>query len=454
MGRQGNYTIPRERAPESQYNRQRRRHHSHWGRSGSDSFSDRSWSRDEIDERKRVDRRMQRQQYRNNNKIASRRDIAVEDFSHKCGPLLEDSNTKRHKRRRYRESSSRSSNETYLYSSRHRLRQQFDEHNRSDTSEVGMIKDHREDHQRSVKYKGRSISHNHDFGTSFSSSASSQTFSQCDRFSPHGKNGNDKKSWFAHRESDSDIHLKDKSQKASADVLQELEQVGFLGFSKSEEVEKQSKRLFNRHYPSSFQSGSCALPCSSIRCESTYDKEKEEAFRHSPKKETTDAASASFLSYHVALCGVDLTVTADHIQSVIEQLTGSVSQRVHRPALKTLCSSIQSIPGVSKFFLSHTKKDTQHNGIPATSGSCSSSTCGVSEVNDVHNSFQTCFCLVPSPSEEIVLQTVQSLDPNSFGGIVMLEFDDAGVASEVVTLLNGAKINGRAVAASLLSGHR
>lgn len=454
MVHQGNYAIPRKRVSESQYSRRRRRHRSHWGNSGSDSLSDRSWSRDEIAEKNRADHRVQRQQYRNSNKKASRRDIPVHDFSHKYELLLEDSSRKREKRRRYSESSSRSSDETYRYSSRHRLYQQFGERNRSDTSEIGKGEDHREAHQRPVKNKNRTISHDHDFGTSFSSSAPFQAFFQCDRFSRHHKNDNHKKCSCAHRDSDSDLHSYEKSQKKSIDALQEIEQEGFLGPTNLREVEKHSKRLFICDYSSSFPSECCSLPCNSLRCETSYEKEKDEAFRHATKKETTDAGFSSFLPYRAALCGVDLTVTADHIQSMIEQLTGSVPQRVYRPALDTLCSSIQSIPGVSKLFLRNAKNEAPHHAISATSSSSSNFTCATSEANDVHHSFQTCCCLVPSPSEDIILQTVQSLDPNFFGGIVMLEFENAGVALEAVKLLNGGKINGRTVAASLLSRHQ
>lgn len=113
----------------------------------------------------------------------------------------------------------------------------------------------------------------------------------------------------------------------------------------------------------------------------------------------------------VALLGVDLSVGTAHIHSLVEQLVGAAPRRLSRPALDNLGQEIKD-----------RLKETGSNG----------------------DTF--------SPSAELIGQIAHSVNVNHMGGMVMIELHDFNLGSRLISLLNGAKVNGRTVTASLIPG--
>lgn len=162
----------------------------------------------------------------------------------------------------------------------------------------------------------------------------------------------------------------------------------------------------------------------------------------------------------VALYGVDLSVTSAHLNSMAEQVLGAAPWRVRRPALEVLASLAGSdganLMGSSTAAAGASGEEAAKAIAPQPGcdavlmeGYIGEETPGT-PVGQRHNA------VIPDPSgggssgaANPFLFMPGLRDVSGAGGMVVLEFVAAEVASKALKLFNGATINGRHIVASM-----
>lgn len=169
------------------------------------------------------------------------------------------------------------------------------------------------------------------------------------------------------------------------------------------------------------------------------------SFNSATRNENSEHSSPSLsLLYGVVLCGVDFSVSTFHIQSIVEHLCSVKPDRVCRPALDFLRTTIStSAKGISpsEALVNPTDPPSAYDVNPylRVGGAEGPSVVGLPK--DIH---------IPPEQLKNISLVADSMNANGTGEIVLLEFKDECVASQSIHLLNGAEINGRKIFASPL----
>lgn len=178
---------------------------------------------------------------------------------------------------------------------------------------------------------------------------------------------------------------------------------------------------------------------------------------HRTASSETGNTSMTPQRFGVALCGVDLSVTPEHFYSIVEQLVGVKPECIRRPALDALRMSLKELAdkqkalnegaGVLSTFSAQPQQQQFQHSLPIYSSTRNEGVLSSWIPRQVTNSNGTSVCF---PSKDLITQTVQSMSVNSMGGMVLLEFSDAEMASRASNLLDGSQLNGRRISASVL----
>lgn len=426
------------------YRQRHQRKFSDERRLNSISDDDRSWSRDVYEEEQIPGNRGRVHEYYYEDRLGNRKGVRHNALPHRKDRFREAGNlSRRQKRRRYSESSTEEE-DSQMHPSARSFRGKSQIHARDRRCA--------EDHPRSNHYARErdrsSVREYRETTMSSSSTKYSPSSAVVERNSLHHSQHSDKKTFHNnHLPASSDGRcISEKGR--SSEVVQKRKWGEMCRLYDCHDRREETR---SNGYPMLASNPSQSTSCPSTNfthyqaCED--EKDNNSTFSCTGDQQTAAPCQPS----RVAFCGVDLTVTDNHIQSIVEQLTGCVPQNIYRPAWNALSSLIQKTPGALRIVFDPVKGEITYH-VVSPMCCCNSSSCAspgvLPSTEDASSRLLPYFNYVPSPSDKLLSETVQSLDPKTMGGVVVVELNDTRAASEIIKMLNGAQINGRTVAAS------